>query len=371
MREWFTELNTKRIAWIDATRQNDFERGIKNLTVDKYTEPLHFIYELLQNAEDQYATKVQFSLHDERLEFCHNGDPFTQADVESITGIGNTQKAGQGNKIGCFGIGFKSVFEITDCPEIYASLDNEFFGFAIRDQVVPEMLQCNAADFKTGWTRFVFPFKPKADHLDDQIKTKMRELGADTLLFLNQLKEIQWETQSEQGTYLCERSEPPYEYCHMISEAGTKGDNRVCDESNYLRFSKRSSVDSGKSQAVVRLAFRLEANTIVAEEGLSVLNVFFPTSEKTNLKFRLHAPMLLTDSRANIKTDNVINAQLLEDCATLLAECLPLLKRIDLLNAECLDCLPIRQEDFPLKSTFRLGLPRNTVQGVKQVGRVE
>ena len=350
MGDWFDELHNKRVAWIDSTRQNDFERGIKNLTVDKYTDPLHFVYELLQNAEDQDATSAEFVLRENSLEFCHNGKPFNQGDVESITGIGNTQKAGQANKIGCFGIGFKSVFEITHRPEIYAALNGQPFAFAIKDQVVPEPLPYPASKFKASMTRFVFPFKPEGNYLYPQIKNKLRELGADTLLFLDHLESIHWQTETEEGTYLSERNEPPYEWCRLISEAGAKSSEKACHESNYLRFSRPSSV---KSELAVRLAFRVEDNTILAEEGLPTLNVFFPTSEKTNLKFRLHAPMLLTDSRANIKTGNETNQKLIEDCAALLAESLPLLKAKGLLNAECLECLPIRPVDFPPASTFR------------------
>ena len=353
MGDWFDELHNKRVAWIDSTRQNDFERGIKNLTVDKYTDPLHFVYELLQNAEDQDATSAEFVLRENSLEFCHNGKPFSQGDVESITGIGNTQKAGQANKIGCFGIGFKSVFEITHRPEIYAALDGQPFAFAIRDQVVPERLPYPPSKFKANMTRFVFPFKPEGDYFYPQIKKKLRELGADTLLFLDHLESIHWQTETEEGTYLCERSEPPYEWCRLISEAGAKGSEKACHESNYLRFSRTSSVESAKSELSVRLAFRVEDNTILAETELAKLDVFFPTSEKTGLKFRLHAPMLLTDSRANIKTGNEKNQKLIEDCAALLAESLPLLKAKGLLNAECLECLPIRPVDFPPGSTFR------------------
>ena len=140
MNDWFEELRRDRIGFVESMRRNNFERGIKNLTVDKYTEPLHFIYELLQNAEDQDATEVHFIVGKDRLEFRHNGKPFTRQDVSSITGIGNTQKADQANKIGCFGIGFKSVFEITHCPEIYTTIAEQPFAFAIEDQVIPILL---------------------------------------------------------------------------------------------------------------------------------------------------------------------------------------------------------------------------------------
>ena len=48
-------------------------RGIKNSVVDKYSDQAHFIYELLQNADDTKATKARFILEEGRLLFAHNG----------------------------------------------------------------------------------------------------------------------------------------------------------------------------------------------------------------------------------------------------------------------------------------------------------
>ena len=127
---WFAELSRIRREWVTSTRQNKFEAGIRRSTVDKYADPGHFVYELLQNAEDQEATWVRFALDRDRLVFSHNGKPFSVADVESITGIGNSDKPEQANKIGRFGIGFKSVFAVSDRPEVYTSLDGSPFAFS-------------------------------------------------------------------------------------------------------------------------------------------------------------------------------------------------------------------------------------------------
>lgn len=121
----------------------------------------------------------------------------------------------------------------------------------------------------------------------------------------------------------------------------------------FLRYSKIAPIKRGDSDLKVSIAFRLENDQIIPEPGLSVLNVFFPTSEKTGLKFRLHAPMLLTDSRANIRPDDPTNRQLVRTCAELLAESLPKLRDADMLTATCLNCLPIREEDFPEDTIFR------------------
>src|SRR4051812_33344479 len=128
MPDWLADLSKKRREWVRSTRDNNFEAGIRGSTVDKYADPAHFVFELLQNAEDQNATRVRFRLEADRLDFTHDGDPFTRQNVEAITGIGNSDKPAQANKIGRFGIGFKSVFAVSDRPEVYSHLDGEPFA---------------------------------------------------------------------------------------------------------------------------------------------------------------------------------------------------------------------------------------------------
>ena len=136
MLDWFADLSRNRRKWVEATRANGFESGIIGTIVHKYADPTHFVYELLQNAEDQDATEVAFVVEEDRLTFHHNGLPFTRGDVESITGIGNSEKPKQANKIGRFGVGFKSVFQVTAQPVIDCTLDGKPFRFAIEDLVV-------------------------------------------------------------------------------------------------------------------------------------------------------------------------------------------------------------------------------------------
>src|SRR5258706_1840999 len=110
MDNWFEELYIKRKKFVESARENNFDKGIRHSTVEKYSDPVHFVYELLQNAEDQGATEARFDLFADRLVFFHNGNAFTRSDVENITGFGNSSKSQEENKIGRFGIGFKAVF---------------------------------------------------------------------------------------------------------------------------------------------------------------------------------------------------------------------------------------------------------------------
>ncbi len=57
--------------------------GIKELVSEIYPEEAHFIYELLQNAEDAQASSVFFEIKKDMLVFRHNGKKlFDEDDVD-------------------------------------------------------------------------------------------------------------------------------------------------------------------------------------------------------------------------------------------------------------------------------------------------
>jgi len=113
--EFLKSLQEKRFKWVEATKENNFEAGINNLLTELYPDNAHFIYELLQNAEDAGAQKVTFELLTEKLLFRHNGNKlFDYKDVEGITSIGEGTNKNDINKIGEFGVGFKAVFAYTN-----------------------------------------------------------------------------------------------------------------------------------------------------------------------------------------------------------------------------------------------------------------
>lgn len=354
---WFTELYNDRQSFVEISRKNDFEHGIWQSTVDKYAEPDHFVYELLQNAEDQEATEVTFELQKDRLIFCHNGDPsgignlFSRDDVRNITGIGNSNKPEQANKIGRFGIGFKSVFVITDRPEIYSRLENVPFAFAIENLVVPIALDVQEPDSGQKLTRFVLPFRAdRASEMHTIIEAKLRSLGADTLLFLEYLTSIAWKTEAENGTYLCQRDWKAGTAwqagrCVLAGEAVLSDANNY-DEKTYLLFNKPASVEGADRKLTARIAFRLEKDVVIPEPDMPPVNVYFPTEERVGLKFRLHAPFLLTDNRANIKSQEKVNHELVGMCAELLSESLPQLRDMGLLSVSCLNSFPIQETQF-------------------------
>ena len=110
-----------------------FEEWAPRILVDQYSDRTHFIFELIQNAEDAGATYVAFSLYQDRLILCHNGKLFTEADIQGICGIRSTKDEPESGKIGRFGIGFKSVYAYTKTPRIYSGQ----YSFRICNLILP------------------------------------------------------------------------------------------------------------------------------------------------------------------------------------------------------------------------------------------
>lgn len=193
-------------------------RGIKNSVVEKYSDQAHFIYELLQNANDAKATTSTFALTDEGLYFKHNGtvhfsvsNPDTEdidkenntlGHINSITSIANSNKTE--SSIGKFGVGFKAVFQYTETPHIY----DPTFQFKIDRFIIPVKLEKDLDDRQQNETVFYFPFNKTempVERAHSDILEKLKKLVFPTL-FLSTLKEIKWKTANETGEYTKSKS---------------------------------------------------------------------------------------------------------------------------------------------------------------------
>lgn len=65
-KQYFESLHKDRSESADMLEKPSM-RGIKNSVVEKYSDQAHFIYELLQNADDAHATTARFVLERDRL----------------------------------------------------------------------------------------------------------------------------------------------------------------------------------------------------------------------------------------------------------------------------------------------------------------
>lgn len=122
-----------------------------------YTDPGHFLVELLQNAEDAEAEHWQLRCEPHRLLIWHDGLAFDARDVVGVTSIGQTTKRRQ--QIGFFGVGFKSVYEITRRPALFSGP----WQFEIVDVSIPRPLEQRPSGVPSHGTLLILPLAQPED----------------------------------------------------------------------------------------------------------------------------------------------------------------------------------------------------------------
>ncbi|MDQ6961928.1 MAG: hypothetical protein Q9M28_05290, partial [Mariprofundaceae bacterium] len=335
-----SDLTQKRREHIQSCRDNN--DNSHEIIAGLYSDPSHFIYELLQNADDAGASEIMFRLTSQALSIIHNGKkPFDFDDVDSITTVGSSTKKDDVNSIGTFGAGFKSVFAITKMPSIHSG----DYHFQIVDLIIPEAIQPKNTEKQR--TEIILPFNHpdiSSDNAYKQIFNRLKSLESESLLFLHNIKEIQWETESDSGHYLSEIKD---NRASLISQVN--GEDSLIE---FFLTTKNIEVDSVKLNIVV--AYRLDSDGKIIPVHDSKLFVFFPTNERTGLQFLVHAPYKTTPSRESIPFVDNQNQTITAALSDLVAESIMDLKNSNLLSVDVLSMLPIDSENnHPLySSTF-------------------
>ena len=327
-------------------RKYGTDTDLLKLLSSHYTNRTHFVFELLQNAEDANASRIQFTLFEDRLEVTHDGRIFNEQDVKGICGVGKGTKADDLTQIGKFGIGFKSVHVYTTAPEIFSGDEH----FRIKHYVRP--YEVNPKEIKEPWTtRFVLPFDREdfdSEIAYQEIGERLRNLNSIAILFLRNIKKIGFRLRDAYGAYRR----------HDINAEGRMRQVAIgAERENWLIFERPIPVPDSNHQVQVEVAFKLETDLVGKIEGIkqiheSPLFVYFPTERDTRLGFLIQGPYRTTLTRDNIPSDDTWNKQLIEATARLIVEALHRLKEMDMLTVSLLEALPVRVEDFAKGGLF-------------------
>ena len=210
-------LEISEDAFEDVGQSEPLTVRLKNILKD-YKDGLTIVKEMLQNADDAGATEMnicydarQHTVKGETLFFpgmaechgqallVHNNAMFTQDDFKNITKLAGATKAGKALKIGKFGVGFCSVYHITDIPSFVS--DNLLYIFDptlayLKDEIKNPALPGKKVTFTSHFisksnqlapykevfgfnphcryegTMFRFPFRTAASELSGKIYTK-------------------------------------------------------------------------------------------------------------------------------------------------------------------------------------------------------
>lgn len=330
----FEELVNNRKKWVELSKLNNFD--FNSILAGLYADLSHFVYELLQNAEDEEAKEVRFELFKDRLDFYHNGKNFDLQDIDGVTGIGISKKKEDLNFIGKFGVGFKSVFAVTQTPYIFSGE----YKIRIDDFVVPTPIEDgNTSQALQTLIRLPFnhPFR-SPEECFALIDKRLKNLGLKTLLFLKNIEEIKWQTSSSEGHYIKKTKDieeiPNAKRITLISSRDTV---------EYLLIKKPIEIEGKKLW--VEVAYCLgkdqDGKEIIIPETDSKLVVFFPTEKVSFLNFIIQGPFKTTPNRENIPLEDEQNKVILEEIGDLVAESLTIIKNLGYLDVNFLNILPL------------------------------
>lgn len=349
--ELICQENRKRYGTEGAQKSGNLAAGL-------YDDRSHFIFELLQNAEDALgrrgdwhgSRKVTFSLNPTCLTLSHFGKPFDEVDVRSVCDIAESTK--NESSIGRFGLGFKSVYTVTDLPEIHSGEED----FAIEGYVFPKRTERTKRE--AGETQIILPLKLKDVGASHDITTGLRNLGPSALLFLRHIDEINWNIEGgAAGFYLRNKPVSLGKNAHRITVVGQESGQPEVDQ-NWLVFHREVFSAEQKLIGRVEIAFSLVAvkdatdHWAVQPLAKSPLVVFFPTVVESHLGFLVQGPYRTTPSRDNIPPGESWNQHLVLETSSLLLEAMRWMRDEALLDVSALRCLPLDREKFQQNSRF-------------------
>ena len=344
--------------------------SIQALARDLYSKDTHFIFELLQNAEDNTYEAVEPSLSFRLEKFDPTGTQgsdgvlivqnneigFSSDNVDAICAVGKTTKSKILGYIGEKGIGFKSVFRITSNPHIFSN--GYCFCLPEHDEetglgyIVPQWVVRVPEGIDSSHTTIILPLD-KDGFGYSEIEKMLRDIEPETILFLSKIKEIKVETDTGDAlTILKDDHDMPQ--VQIMLEGTMRGESfsKVDEFLLYIKsFDKPPDVLHEKRIDINKrdcsIAFPLGKDS----ESIGKIFAYLPVRSDTGLPFLINADFILPSNREDIR--NIPWNRWLMGCvAELAAYALPRMKERGLLTIALLEALTDRVQKIPDNSIF-------------------
>jgi hypothetical protein len=339
------EGRQKEVAQKQRQREG---RGLQRLSKELYSKDTHFVLELIQNADDNsYDVSVlsagpvrvpalMFIIGASSVTVLNNEVGFSERNVRAICDVGRSTKgAHHSGYIGQKGIGFKSVFRITDTPEIHSG------GYHIRfdakcdaiGYILPHWIEEHErghAAVGKGWTTtIVLPLKE--DQLAVSLVRKFQDVRPSLLLFLHRLRSITVEDQDSGVTRFMTRSDGS----EGIIQIEHNTDEGTVEKDTWLVVRKHlhnaSQFKAEVEVTEVALAFPLGAHvkTVVLAKDLQQQQVFaFLPLRSYGFRFIVQGDFDLPSSREDVNSDSVWNQFIRDEIPQLFLYALEKIKKL-------------------------------------------
>lgn len=338
------DINRKRME--ERKLAPDMARRHDNLlrltSKSLYGEKVHYALELIQNAEDAESASITFIFEKNRVIVINDGEVFTPDDVEAICSVEPGRKK---NKIGFFGVGFKSVFNITNTPQVI-SFD---FNFQIENYICPKPVNQLDDELKGYYSRdkgsiFIFPQSEGLPTIEELIQN-FKEIDDKILLFLNSLQALHFIDRINGEQWSIEK--PPNSGSLVVLRNGRTGQT-----TKWMVFSKDLPVSEkdvlipegkeGITDTRILIAFPCDDATKEANKG-STVYCYLPTNKRSDMPFLVQGDFVPTVGRGNIQ-DLDWNRWLLKNLGQLAAESLEQLREDENLSKEIYNFIPFEDE---------------------------
>ena len=385
-KKWFQRLHEVKADLVKShdNAKDPIERWFAD-EKDLYSDTAHFVYELLQNADDAGSSEARFILREEGLLFAHRGKEIKRFTISSFetkeqdegtsrygsvnaltdrNGTTKTEDNRKGNAIGKFGRGFKSVYGYTNTPYIY----DENLRFRIERFVIPVDLsdKPDCTERQPGETLFFLPFNRQgampSQEAVGQILKKFEDLVFPTL-FLRNLRKVSFSYGNVSGEYekvisneklvTC-KPDDKAEIIQMIyKKTGPTENASTGRHDDFVVFTRKRN-----DGLEVSVGFFLDEDKSLKKcPKRYPAFCFFPTKHETQLSFIIHAPFRLNATREGIKDETAEphNGHMIETLAELAADSVEYLRDMkdangsSLVKDDILDMLPTNtttKEDF-------------------------
>jgi len=297
-----------------------------------------FLMEFVQNADDSESSKLLIELSEKEIRISNNGKSFDEDDVRSICDIAGSKKSPE-EYIGYLGVGFKSVFLVSDMTKIYSG--NYSFKFdknlyenpkKVPWQIIPHLIEDNIEQIDEFTTTFIFNINN--DNMMEKLRKEIEpeHINERLLLFLRNIKEIVLIDKLNNIIRKMKKTKifVSDDYCIESIEHSYKN---TLDVINWLVFKKSFEVPesvtndymtiqwerSNINKREIMIVFKLTNDGKLDDEiqGTAHIGVFsyLPLKEvESGLKFLIQADLLTTPGRNSLPSDSLWNNWLIKSC---------------------------------------------------------
>jgi hypothetical protein len=300
-----------------------------------------YLMELLQNAHDACAEanhvgSVHFVLTRTALLVANEGVEFDEVHIESLVQLGISEKAEPGRKrqtIGYKGIGFSSVFEITDTPQVIGCkvafsfdrqrawevasehFDIEPTAVPIRPfpfRIDPQSWADDAREvdklFERGAVTVIrLPLKAAEMH-PDVVASLGESLAPEVLLFSPHLNSVTVSGEGIEKTSWRRTASRRYADGQLMTLRGLGGERRswlvargetLVDRTLIERLEERLWQDVEKLSFAVALPWRGGIDSTRREMNV---HVYYPTDDKLDRGVLVHGDFFVSSNRRRVET---------------------------------------------------------------------